>query len=397
MRKIMKATLILAIFFIVAICGMFAAPADGADARQLDGDEFDTVFYNNFDQLSAEHYGGDISLVANKEIVYDMKLNPMGYVYDFSVNGVNGYAIILNTTGIPEPAEFYFDVEDPYCDVSDAKRIFVSSFNYLTFCDGKFYWAENDEEIPQTVIDQYRNEALYSQAEDYTYIHESIYYTTKNENLHNLAYHYPQLTPLSDYPNSCASLAGANIIQYWDRVKTNLIPNYIPYTMFCNSIWYNDSSEETDNVNIQLYYDMTTNFYGPGTSIPRFKVGMTLYCERQGYTFHNHSLMNNGEFDFDLAKEKMGFGQPIVLFLDTFTVADIACNEGFDTISFYMSNGAHVMVGFGYNEVTYTLTDGSTRVDKYISVTSGVLLRPTGYFNPTYCTQIDDAFSIYML
>lgn len=52
------------------------------------------------------------------------------------------------------------------------------------------------------------------------------------------------------------------------------------------------------------------------------------------------------------------------------------------------------MAGFGYKEVTYTLTNGGQRQDFYITVASGFFLRKRGYFNINYNTQIDDAYAL---
>ncbi|MCL2798153.1 MAG: hypothetical protein FWD58_08900, partial [Firmicutes bacterium] len=54
----------------------------------------------------------------------------------------------------------------------------------------------------------------------------------------------------------------------------------------------------------------------------------------------------------------------------------------------------HAMAGFGYNEVTYTLTNGTTRTDTYIQVATGLGSKTKGYYNIYYNTQIDECFAI---
>jgi hypothetical protein len=104
--------------------------------------------------------------------------------------------------------------------------------------------------------------------------------------------------------------------------------------------------------------------------------------------------MNNGSFDYNAAKTLMSQGQPLALFLDVYTVIDITANDGYDYIAYDIGDGCHVMAGFGYKEIAYTLSGGSSRTDYYIAVASGLDMRKRGYFNINYSTQIDQVYGI---
>ena len=104
--------------------------------------------------------------------------------------------------------------------------------------------------------------------------------------------------------------------------------------------------------------------------------------------------MSGGSFNYNAAKQQIVNGEPIALFLQNCTVGTIQQNSGNDYIDYIVATGDHVMAGFGYKEVTYTLTGGNTRVDYYIAVASGVSLKVRGFFNINYNTQIDNAYSL---
>ena len=103
--------------------------------------------------------------------------------------------------------------------------------------------------------------------------------------------------------------------------------------------------------------------------------------------------MNGKQVNYNLAKPRIEAGQPLAIFVDTFTVAKISETET-DYIDYMIGNGCHVMAGFGYREVTYVLNDGSTRTDYYIAVASGFLMYDRSYFNVNLSTQIDDVFGV---
>ncbi len=52
------------------------------------------------------------------------------------------------------------------------------------------------------------------------------------------------------------------------------------------------------------------------------------------------------------------------------------------------------MTAFGYKDITYTLTNGAQRNDKYLAIASGMIEAPKGYFNISYKTNIDEALAI---
>lgn len=363
-----------------------------AYAMELNNDECDEVFWKSISEL----YEGDNSLLtvaATKEIVYDIDLNELGFIYDFYANNEHGYAVIIDMDGQFEAIEFFFDASNPYVNVGQGDyRIYVSTMVYLTYDDGVYYFVDEDYALPENIISSMREIAFQGGDRSLGNYSEYVYYTNRSETKHELAKRHPGLIEVSGLMNACAPIAGGNLIQYWDRYKTNLIANYTPGTTIGNFYLYKEASATTDAMVTQLYSDMGTN--GTGTTIAQFISGINTYCTRQGYTATFTSCMSNNSFVYTTAKQQLTAGNPIVLFLDTYTIGKITENDGYDLLSYKIGSDTHVMAGFGYKEVTYSLTNGGTRQDYYIAVGSGLAERNRGFFNINYNTQIDAAYSL---
>lgn len=399
---IQKKTNFLKTIFMIALSIMvfasiylFVAEIPRVYAMELDGNEYDQVFLENVEELAKDNYGTDISVVAEKELLYDLNLQKMGYIYDFTVNEEKGYAVVVNTTGIFEMPELFFNAKNPFSIAEDAKRIYVGDMTYLYFADENYYFAKNDVVVNDEGLNILKSVALYSGYADFTYESEVIYFTSRNEDRKQLAARHPYITDSVHFSNECAVIAGANVIQYWDRFKTELIPNYTPGGSLGANFLYYGESDVTNKVVSDLYYDMGTNTDGAGTTIDQFTKGMTKYIKRNGnYIITYGTCISSGKFNFDKAKQYFEKSQPIVLFLSTFNITTIYNNENNSEIYTTLSKYNHAMVAFGYRDISYTLSNGTKRYEKYLSVATGISEEPTGYFNISYKTNIDDAIAI---
>ena len=84
-----------------------------------------------------------------------------------------------------------------------------------------------------------------------------------------------------------------------------------------------------------------------------------------------------------------------MIFLYGFNIVDVYNTDAnTDTLLYLLSDAAHVMSGFGYNEITYSLSNGTTRLDKYIAVAAGLVAKQRGYLNVVNNLQIDDAYAV---
>lgn len=385
--------IICVMFFILANIGFYTT---SAYAEEEYYSEFDRFFVENVVELAQENYFGDIVLISTKDIIYDINLEPLGYIYNFTINNEPGYAVVVNYNGMCVLTEVFFNAINPFNDLSDIQKIYVKEFNYLYYIDNQYFIVETDTHVTSEMMEILRQTCYYSSSANIleSITDETIYYVGKTENGSELAKRHPGIVQISNYSNACAPIAGANLIQYWDRYKTNLIPNYTPGSSLGSFYLYFEPGDNTDVVIGQLYSDMGTNAIGSGTSIPQFKAGMSAYCNRAGYSISYNSCMQNGQFSFALAKQRIDAGEPLVLFVENATIAKLFNEDDYDIINYTVINGSHVVAGFGYKEIEYVLSDGTTLENHYIAVASGAISRARGYYNINYNTVIDDAYGI---
>lgn len=366
-----------------------------AYAMELDGDEYDVVFLENIEKLAKENYEGEINLEATKELIYDINLDTLGYVYNFTINNENGYAIAINSIGIFEIVELFFNSKNPYENIQNEQRVYVDNMTYLYYIDTSYYFINNNEiKLAIDDLDIFMEVAYFSNNVSFTPSSENIYYTSKVESRHQLSKIHPYLVEVDFLRNECAVIAGANLIQYWDRYKSNLIPNYSPGRELGTAYIYSGSSTTTNNVISELYNNMGTNNPNLGTTITQFKNGLTTYANKKGYSINFDSCMQNNSFNYNMAKEKLIQGQPVALFLDKYHLATMTNETGYDHIDYLIDTSTHTMVGFGYKEIVYTLSNGTNRIDKYIEIATASSVRSKGYLNVNYHNQIDQAYGV---
>ena len=395
MKNVLKKTLAVLLSAIVLI---MAAPAlTRAYAAALDYDEFDAVFLETAEETVPDFYFGEVELSANKEVLYDIDLNGFGFIYDFTVDGQDGYATVINTEGYPELSGIFFNSTCPFdaVNIEDYYRIYVSGCTYLYYYGGAYY-SLSGVELSDEIITALRGNAYLAMNSYIVGSNETIYYLTKTITASNeLALRYPQIDDIVGHSNCCVPIAGANIIQYWDRYKPDLIPNFEPGATFMGAYIYKIAGDELDDMAYDLYVAMGTNGNGPGTTITECMSGLSSYVSDKGYTFSYESCMTNSVFNYTLATQKIDANKPLLLFVDVFSVATIHINSDNDYITYRTVNAAHAMAGFGYKTIYYTFSDNTTRTDNYICVSSGLDQLETGYYNISYNnTQIDAVYAI---
>ena len=219
---------------------------------------------------------------------------------------------------------------------------------------------------------------------------QNIYYENKTNDEYKMVLRHPDYNS-SPYVSSCACIAGANVVGFYDRYDENLIPNHTAGTVFYGQYLYNLEDTYVTELVKQLYTDMGTD--STGTTVTEFKNGMTKFCNRKGKSVTFTSCMKNGNFDYATAQSYMKSNLPVVLFCSGFNVADIDPYENRDVHSYYESTGNHVMVGFGYQVINYTVSS-SIETYEFVKVASCTSSKTSGYFNIHYNTKINDAYAV---
>ncbi len=220
-----------------------------------------------------------------------------------------------------------------------------------------------------------------------------ISYISKTINSKQLAIRFPKYTY---YPKAgaCACVAGGNILGYYDRFDEELIPNHKSGTAIGNTFSYSIEDAAVEKVIDQLYDYMGTD--ESGTTQAEFINGLNRYCQEKGKTVSYSSCMQSGSFDYSLAKSKLENNEPIILFLSKYNVALLSEGEKEDTISYLDSSVNHIMIGFGYKEYIYTLSNAVSTYS-FISVASGLIERSSGQFDINHNSKINDALAVKII
>ena len=381
----------LAVGFAVAL-SVAAAPVVISASAEVSLEECDRVFAATINSLIDESEVENGKISATRKPLYDISVEPLGCVYEFSLKDSEGYAIVVNTDGNYIVQEVMPDAVSPYAE-SEGQCVYVGNMTYLEYSDGVYTDAESGTVIPDEIIDYLAEDALYGDGGLTTGTEQvTIYFKNRTFNDYWMAYMIPSNTS-SPYVSSCACIAGSNIVAYFDRYCPELIPDYEPGYDYMGYYFYYGETNEITPVVKQLYSDMGTTA-SEGTTTSQFLSGMKKYANRAGYTFSYSSCMSGSNFNYSAAKSGMHNNKPIALFLSGYNVGRIGNNSDHDSIGYVLSAANHVMVGFAYYDITYTYDSGVQETVNYIYVASGVGLRSEGYFNISYNTKINDAYAV---
>ena len=173
--------------------------------------------------------------------------------------------------------------------------------------------------------------------------------------------------------NTCAPTAGANVIGYYDRWFTSLIPDFEPGRSYGPVYIY---SSIHNNTQIQAMFDsvytlMETNVGALGTSQPQFEDGLEEYVESRGYDLSYRSICSNGSVNISVLDSELRAGKVGVMFCNTYNFVDGIKNNGTSVeIERRSSNTAHMLTVFGYSVYRYYRNGQCFQTDTFLDVAS---------------------------
>lgn len=363
-------------------------------AKAEAADEGDNVFL----QFLSSDTGYDGSVSYSHTPLYDENLEVGGRLYDFTVDGVDGYALVaeIEWSGqtLYEVEELYYSGTSPF-ENCIGLPVYVAIGTYLEFKNEAFYEIATQMEVTAETVTEIASEGFrYFGATNFVQQTETISYATKTETgNYSIQYDLPDLAG-SINGSGCANTAGAVIVTYYDRFATNLIPDFTPYFQIGTLIRYRTTASEVANVVETLRDDMGT--VNGGTTFAQFEAGMQTYVTRQGYTYSSSSVFSWGSFDFDKYKTAVEAGKPVAMFMSGFSMYKGMTTTGTeDTIISDYSAAGHVVVGCGYRCDTYYNSSNqviSTR--RYLKVASGHDGYGIAYLNIQGTGNMDKAIAV---
>ena len=243
----------------------------------------------------------------------------------------------------------------------------------------------------------YRDSAIVYDDNEYNLLASSmqtfrIPYISRDYNEYDLAIFCPTYT-FAPTAGSCAPIAASNIVGFYDRYDENLIPNHKSGNLIGEWYAYAIEDDAVESVIRELHSLMGTTAT-TGTTENQFLDGLRRFCESKGRKMETYSCMSNGSFSFSKAKSYIeDSNMPIALFLSGYNVGYMSEADHADAYSYYKSDANHVMVGFGYATYIYQTSDG-TLTKNYFNVAAGLSDNPSGIYDLSLDTKVNDALAI---
>jgi len=192
--------------------------------------------------------------------------------------------------------------------------------------------------------------------------------------------------------NGCTPTASCIVTAYYDSLYPNLLPNYDPYYIYNNRVYWETQNDTINTMQIELYNLMGTNTEASGTSVAQFKSGMTSYYNTKGYniTYNNVSTLVTPTNAINWFTQE----KPVILFLTSY--------DFYPAVQFNISNTSasiigqretvgHAVVACAYFEYTFYVNNEVSRLDKWLYVAFGNGYY--GYLSINNTSYIEEAYT----
>ena len=366
-----------------------------ANAQSLDkADQYFVDFV-----LSDNTYEG--SLQYSHNALYNTQLEQNGREYLFSIGDVDGYALMVefkhNDDVYYEIEELFYNRPSPFAGCQGLP-VFVTHNVYLDYVNEQFVDISSGVVVDSEILSELEYKGFNyfgGTTATFTPSSETINYATKSTSTYSIQYDLPDLG--GAVGTSCANVAGAIVITYYDRFATNLIPNYEPTRTIGSIVRYKTGTSEVINLTTELNSLMLIGEPHAGTTFSEFQLGMQTYASQHGgYTYTSTNMFTNDSFDFNKYKSAVENNKPVVVFLTNFSmIYSIVEGDGQDVVNSRDCLVSHAAAACGYRVDTYYNSSNnviSTR--RYLKVASGIEGYGIGYLNINVGSTISKAISI---
>ncbi len=381
----MKKLLWLIIALLLTVSPVVSSLGQVSMANAQSYDEADNYFV---EFLSSDAtYEGELSFTHSP--LYDSELQPHGREYLFTIGTVNGYALMVEfkteTKSFYEIEELFYDKPSPFTNCVGLP-VYITHTTYLEYKDQTFYDLVTGATVSAEIISQCAQQGFNyfgGTAATFTTVEDYVEYATKTTTEYSFQYNLPNIQHAVS-GGSCAHIAGAIILTYYDRFFENIIPNFVPYYSFGNTIIYKTTNSEINDMMRELVDLMLIGEPHAGTTFSEFQLGMETYVENAGYTYTTTNLFSNGTFNFNNYKNAVESNKPCAIFLTNFAILDdvFTEEEGLDAITCGYCPVSHVLAGCGYRIDTYYDANGNVITTKtYLKAACGTMTYGIGYLN----------------
>lgn len=198
----------------------------------------------------------------------------------------------------------------------------------------------------------------------------------------------PLYYDVSSRTNTCANVAGAIVLGYYDKTYDDLIENFTSARVIRDRVLYAKQTEAVEDTMARLYTTMKTNVTEGGTTVANFKTGLQTYVNEQGKNISYVDVISNESLQVEEYIQAIQNEHPIALFVSKYTlISTVALDAESDVEEFYKQRyvGNHTVVCYGLRTIRYY--DESGRLTEQLDL----LMVATGYsHSPTGYILIDD-------
>lgn len=381
----------------LAMSGLLAfLPASGTTAGAEALSRADMCFL----EFVEEDLGGEPIENYRIKPLYDENLKECAWQYDFESDGVSGYALVAEVGSeenrLYEVEELFYGKASPF-DACQGIPVYVTRGVYLDYRDGDFYELISGRSVSEEMVIEWTERGFgYGGGAFFEEQTQTIEYTRRELTgdysiEHDLPNYYGTIGD-----TGCAYTAGAVVCGYYDQFHEELIPDWKSYTKFGPVFKYKTGGGQTiEDLIAKLHALMSGDSDKPGATYAQFQDGMQKYAAERGYTYTSSSVFSRGEFQFDLYKQSVEAGKPVVLFLSGFSMLNgIDEYTGRDVVRSGYCPLTHVEVGCGYKTYDYYTSNGKKTTSIYLKVASGLSDYNIGYLNINGGGNIDKAVSV---
>ena len=227
---------------------------------------------------------------------------------------------------------------------------------------------------------------------------EYISYVTKSEDEYAIKGGLPKYYDMGTKENTCANVAGAITLGYYDKTYDELIPNFKAARVIKDKVIYNAQTEAVQAVIDKLYVSMGTNSTSAGgTTITGFKNGLKSYVNGNGKSITYSSVGQNDKINHEAYMDSIEAEHPVVLFMSGYSlipIGDFSETSTKDKLQKKHYSGNHILVACGLKEIKYYNSNGTLNQTLILFIVATGYKQDPIYYLDVRGSSLIDSYSI---
>lgn len=212
---------------------------------------------------------------------------------------------------------------------------------------------------------------------------EIINYAYKTETEDYISCSLPKYGEGSSRPNTCANIAGATLLGYYDKTYDEMIPNFTAGRTIRDKYIFNAKTSAVQDVIDDLYIRMATNTTGNGTTANNCRNGLASYINSKGRNVTYTNVVSGGTINYSLYDQAVNNETPMILFVSGYTLlklGDFTESATQDVLNMSLYGGTHTVVAYGRKNIKYyNASNQLIREENFLRVATGYSTSPLVY------------------